>query len=60
MRYDFSRWSLSLIDDFGFESEYMYQADKVLLERIHPDDVEIFNTAVETALRGNARMMPMV
>ena len=59
MRYDFSRWSLSLIDDFGFESEYMYQADKVLLERIHPDDVEIFNTAVETALRGNARMMPI-
>ena len=30
-----------------------------MLERIHPDDVEIFNTAVETALRGNARMMPI-
>lgn len=59
MRYDFSRWSLSLVDDFGFESEYMYQADKVLRERIHPDDVEIYNDAVETALRGSAKMKPI-
>ena len=59
MRYDFSRWSLSLVDDFGFESEYMYQADNVMRERLHPDDVEIYNDAVETALRGSAKMMPI-
>ena len=29
MRYDFSRWALSLVDDFGLESEYMYHADKI-------------------------------
>jgi diguanylate cyclase (GGDEF)-like protein len=59
MRYDFSRWSLSFTDDFGIESEYMYQADKVLLKCIHPDDVAIFNHAVETALRGSAKMLPI-
>lgn len=52
MRYDFSRWSLSLIDDFGLESEYMYRADKVWLEYIHPDDIEAYKTAVELAIRG--------
>ena len=56
MYYDYSRWSLSLVDDFGFESEYMYQADKVLLERIHPDDIEIYKDAVDKALHGSARM----
>lgn len=59
MRYDYSRWALSLIDDFGFESEYMYHADKVLLERIHPDDIEIYKDAVDTALHGNGQMKPI-
>ena len=59
MQYDFSRWSLPLVDDFGAESEYMYQADKVLLERIHPDDIEIYKDAVDTALHGKARMKPI-
>ena len=59
MQYDYSRWSLPLVNDFGAGSEYMYQADKVLLERIHPDDVEIFKDAVDTALHGAARMKPI-
>lgn len=29
MKYDFSRWSLSLIDDFGMDSEYMYHAEQI-------------------------------
>ena len=59
MYYDFSRWSLPLVDDFGVEHEYMYQADKVLLERIHPDDIELFKDAVDTALHGNAWVKPI-
>ncbi|MBR4807300.1 MAG: diguanylate cyclase, partial [Lachnospiraceae bacterium] len=59
MRYDFSRWSLSLIDDFNIDSEYMYHAEKVWNEYIHPDDFEIYREAVEAVLRGNAEVRPI-
>ena len=60
MRYDFSRWSLLLIDDFGMESEYMYHADKIWQEYIHPDDMEAYKGAVEAVLNGNAEVRPIV
>lgn len=47
MRYDFSRWSLSLIDDFGLESVYMYHADRIWQNYVHPDDKEVIKDAVE-------------
>ena len=56
MRYDYSRWSLSLIDDFGLESEYMYHADSVWKNYIHPDDMEVYKDAVDAALRGEAEL----
>ncbi len=59
MKYDFSRWALSLIDDFGLKSEYMYHADNIWLDYIHPDDIEIYKDAVEAVLRGNAEMRPI-
>ncbi len=52
MRYDFSRWSLPLIVDFNLESEYMYHADRIWQNCIHPDDLEIYRKAVEDALCG--------
>ena len=50
MRYDFSRWSLSLVNDFGMKSEYMYHADSVWQEYIHPEDVEAYRKAVDAVI----------
>ena len=60
MKYDFSRWSLSLIDDFGMESEYMYYADKIWQEYIHPDDLSAYKEAVDAVLSGDAEVRPVV
>ncbi|MCR5098184.1 MAG: diguanylate cyclase [Lachnospiraceae bacterium] len=56
MRYDFSRWSLSLVDDFNLDSEYMYHADRVWQDYIHPDDLKIYREAVDAAICGNAQV----
>ena len=56
MKYDFSRWSLSLIDDFGLKSEYMYHADKIWQDYVHPDDIKVYREAVDAALCGNAEV----
>jgi len=50
MKYDFSRWSLTLIDDFGLDSEYMYHADSIWLEYVHPEDTGIYRSAVDAVL----------
>lgn len=50
MRYDFSRWSLSLVNDFGMESEYMYHADSIWQQYIHPEDVEAYRKAVDAVI----------
>lgn len=60
MKYDFSRWSLSLIDDFGMESEYMYHADKIWQEYIHPDDLSAYKEAVDAVFSGDAEVRPVV
>lgn len=59
MRYDFSRWSVSLVDDLGFESEYMYHADKVFRKCIHPDDIEVFESAMKSLFNGKAEVKPI-
>lgn len=56
MRYDFSRWSLPIINDFDLEAEYMYHADKIWEEYIHPDDLEVYRDAVDAVLCGNAEL----
>ncbi len=60
MRYDFSRWSLSLVDDFGMRSEYMYHADSFWQEHVHPDDIKIYREAVDLAISDNAEVIPIV
>ena len=54
MRYDFSRWSLTLINDFGMSSEYMYHADLIWQEHIHPEDMKAYRAAVDAVLSGTA------
>lgn len=56
MRYDFSRWSLSLVNDFGLDSEYMYHADNVWRKFIHPDDVDACRKAAEAVLCDDAEV----
>ena len=54
LKYDFSRWSLSLVNDFGLPSEYMYHVEKIWEYTIHPDDVGRYREVVEAVLQGNA------
>ena len=59
MRYDFSRWAMSLIDDFGLESEYMYHADRIWQNHIHPEDLDIINNSVSQILNENGELEPI-
>ncbi len=56
MRYDFSRWSLPLINDFGLAAEYMYHADSIWQNYIHPDDVDVYRSAVDAVLCKDAEL----
>ncbi len=57
MRYDFSRWSLPLVDDFNMQSEYMYHAENLWQEKVHPDDLIAYRNAVDAVLCGTTDMM---
>ena len=57
MRYDFSRWALPLVDDFAMKSEYMYHADNLWEERVHPDDLKAYRNAIDAVLCGTTDMM---
>ncbi len=37
-----SRWSKSIVEEFGLPGEYMYDAGNIWLECIHPDDRELY------------------
>ena len=56
MRYDYSRWSLPLVDDFKLNSEYMYHADRIWKNYIHPDDLKVYEDAVDAVLCGNVEL----
>ncbi len=60
LRYDYSRWALSIIDDFGLKSEYMYHADKIWRDYIHPDDLELYKKAIDLVFNGDAAVVPFV
>ena len=59
MRYDYSRWSFAMVNDFDIKSEYMYHADQIWLNYIHPDDIEMYKEAVELVLQGDALLKPI-
>ncbi|WP_294430366.1 diguanylate cyclase [uncultured Treponema sp.] len=56
MHYDYSRWALPLVDDFGMKSEYMYHANELWQEKVHPDDLKAYRNIMEAALCGTADM----
>ena len=59
MRYDFSRWSLPLINDFGLAAEYMYHADSIWQNYVHPEDVDAYRRAVDAVLSKEAAVTPI-
>ena len=54
LKYSFSRWSLTLVNDFGLPSEYMYHVEKFWEKCIHPEDLNRYQEAVEAVLTGNS------
>ena len=56
LRYDYSRWSLSFVDDFGIPSEYMYHAGRIWQEYVHPEDLEQYKEVVDAVINGGADM----
>ncbi len=59
LRYDYSRWSLPLVDEFKMESEYMYHAGTLWEKHIHPDDLEVYKEAVHAAVSGKGEVLPI-
>ena len=56
LRYDYSRWSLEFVDDFGLPSEYMYHAGKIWETFVHPDDMEHYKGVVDSVISGESDM----
>jgi diguanylate cyclase (GGDEF)-like protein len=52
LRYDYSRWSSELADDYGFESEYIYHVGQIWQEYVHPDDLIKYNEIVDSIISG--------
>ena len=52
LRYDYSRWSSELADDYGFESEYIYHVGQIWQEYVHPDDLTKYNEIVDSIISG--------
>ena len=59
MKYDFSRLSLPFVYDFGLESEYMYHADEIWQDYIHPGDLDAYKRVADAALGGEAEFYPV-
>ena len=56
LKYDYSRWAISMVDDFGFQSEYCYHAGKIWLDYIHPDDLVEYNRSVHAVIFGKGEV----
>lgn len=49
-----TRWSHNALEYFGMDSEYMMNADKVWLARIHPEDREIYINDIGAVMTGES------
>lgn len=47
MRYDYSRWSKSLVETFDLPSEYMYGAGAIWEEHVHPEDRNAYREGID-------------
>ncbi|MCR4691755.1 MAG: EAL domain-containing protein [Lachnospiraceae bacterium] len=56
MKYDFSRWSVQAVTDFLLPSPYMYAAGNIWKSYIHPEDVGIYQDAVDQVFLSNGSL----
>lgn len=56
LRYDYSRWSLALVDDFGLISEYMYHAGRIWEAYVHPEDIDHYKGVIDAVIAGESDM----
>ena len=54
MKYDFSRWSKSAVENYGLPSEYMYGAGDIWENCIHPDDRDAYHKGIDEIFSGSA------
>jgi PAS domain S-box-containing protein len=54
MKYDFSRWSKNAVDIYGLPSEYMYGAEDIWENLIHPEDRNVYHRDVDELLSGDS------
>lgn len=47
-----SRWSKRAVVDFDLPGEYMYQVEDIWIERIHPEDREMFRQSIQDVFSG--------
>ncbi len=52
MKCDYSRWSKTLVDEFGLPGEYMYEAGAIWEEHIHPMDKKVFHEGIDNIFKG--------
>ncbi|MCR5848033.1 MAG: EAL domain-containing protein [Lachnospiraceae bacterium] len=52
MKYDFSRWSKTLVESFDLPSEYMYSAGTIWEEYIHPEDKQAYHDGLDAIFSG--------
>ncbi len=52
MRHDYSRWSKSLVDEFGVPAEYMFDAGYIWEDHIHAEDRDAYHDAMDEIFFG--------
>ncbi len=52
METNISRWSKSIVEEFDLPGEYMRDAGNIWLERIHPDDRELYLSDLKAVFTG--------
>lgn len=59
LKFNFSRWSLTAINDFDLPSEYMYSVEEIWKTRIHPEDLSRYEEAVDSIMHGTPVLYPI-
>ncbi len=59
IRSDYARRSLPMMDDFGLDSEYSYNAIRLWENHIHPDDVKAYKESVDSLMNGTSDGLPI-
>ncbi|MBR0164166.1 MAG: EAL domain-containing protein [Lachnospiraceae bacterium] len=52
MKFDYSRWGKSVVDFFDLPGEYMFRAEELWEEHIHPEDRVAYHQSIEAIFGG--------